>query len=58
MTSPYTTVKETHFYLDTTIPYALLRAIDARAQTLFQRIEQGDPVHVSGRGKSAYSTGN
>ncbi len=42
MTSPYTAVNETHFYLDTMIPYALLRGTDAAVQTLFRRIELGE----------------
>lgn len=42
MTTVYTTVNETHFYLDTMIPYALLRATDAGAQALFRRIELGE----------------
>lgn len=42
MSLVYTTVAETRFYLDTMIPYALLRATDSSAQLLFRRIEQGE----------------
>ncbi len=31
-------------YLDTMIPYALLRALDPEAQTLFARIQSGELV--------------
>lgn len=42
MTLTFSTTQETRFYLDTMIPYALLRATDPGAQALFRRIEAGE----------------
>lgn len=42
MSKPLTDFSENTLYLDTMIPYALLRGIDPAAQTLFSRIESGE----------------
>lgn len=42
MTPAYSTLDQSRFYLDTMIPYALLRATDPGAQSLFLRIEAGE----------------
>lgn len=41
MTVAYVDAAETRFYLDTMIPYALLRGTNVTAQTLFRSIEAG-----------------
>lgn len=42
--SSYNDTDERRFYLDTMVPYALLRAADPAALSLFRRIEQGEVV--------------
>ena len=42
MSEPLTNFTGTTLYLDTMIPYALLRGIDPVARTLFERIEAGE----------------
>ena len=41
MTAPLNTFNGTLIYLDTMLPYALLRGIDPAAKTFFERIAQG-----------------
>jgi predicted nucleic acid-binding protein len=42
MSRPLTDFSGDALYLDTMIPYALLRGIDPAAQTLFTRIQAGE----------------
>lgn len=44
MSRPLTDFTGDALYLDTMIPYALLRGIDPAVQSLFARIEAGEPV--------------
>ena len=42
MSAPLSTFTGTTIYLDTMLPYALLRGIDPEAKSFFARIERGD----------------
>lgn len=44
MTAPISEFKEGTIYLDTMLPYALLRAIDPEVNAFFRRIQSGDVV--------------